>query len=387
MPVHVLASTVSSTVPTEYWAAIAAACVATSFLKTWSKGVKLLDPPSASPSTPASPALTPFTDLHGRHILVASGAFTPLGVVTLSALAHRGAQIIALTPDISAPHVIQLIHLIRDSTQSELVYAEQCDLGDLESVSAFAALWNSGDKSKQEGVRRLDALLFLPPARDELNGVQGGAKGKRTRQDEVYQLHVLARFHLVNSLLSGLLVQPPDRQVRIVSVISPFYAAGLTHFDVLSPPSASVSEKHTASSAAQQLQTLAESSYSALVGAASLRWHALTVELQRRLDLLAEADPRPKTKLPGIDVNPTGSIKATSEVQQEAQKRMRQHSNISIINVCTGFERSTDIIETFSPDLFLCFPLASTHRHPMDATPLPLALHLAPHQVSSHRGG
>ncbi|TKY84719.1 hypothetical protein EX895_005799 [Sporisorium graminicola] len=365
MPVHFFASAVSSAVPTEYWATIAASCIAISFLKTWFKGAKLLDPPSPPASTsPPTPPESQFTDLHGRVVLVASGAFTPLGVVTLSALAHRGAQIIALHPDISAPDVVQLIHLIRDSTQSELIYAEQCDLGSLESVSAFAALWNSGDKKQQEAVRRLDALLFLPPGREELHSVQldeGGRAGGGTRRREaIYQLHVLARFHLVNSLLSSLLVQPPDREVRIVSVVSPFYAAGLTHFDVLAPPPTSSNrgkkdESRSSAAKAPTLQTLSESSYSALVGAASLRWHALTVELQRRVDLLAEADPRPKTKLPGIDVHPSpapsskASAAASESIQQQAALRMRQHSNISIINVCTGFERSSDIIETFFP--------------------------------------
>lgn len=297
-------------------------------------------------------------------ILVASGAFTPLGVVTISALAHRGAQIVALTPDISSPDVIQLIHLIRDSTQSELVYAEQCDIGSLESISAFAALWNSGDKKQPEGVRRLDSLLFLPPTRDELDRVQlpAATEDRSRRKDAIYQLHVLARFHLINSLLSNLLVLPPDREVRIVSVMSPFYAAGLTHFDVLSPAPSSSKGKKGGMTTGEKLQKRAETSYSALIGAASLRWYALTIELQRRLNLLAEADPRPRTKLPGIDVqqvkatststNTSGTSKTASgggTIQEKASQKMKQHSNINIINVCPGFERTTDIIDTFLP--------------------------------------
>ncbi|EST05107.1 NAD(P)-binding domain protein [Kalmanozyma brasiliensis GHG001] len=336
MPVHILASTVSAAIPTEYWASLAAACISISMLKTWSRGPSLLEPPTTSDS---------FTDLHGRIILIASGAFTPLGVVTLSSLAHRGAQLIALTPDISAPEVLQMIHLIRDSTQSEPVYAEQCDLGDLESISAFAALWNAGDKGQKEGVRRLDGLLFLPPGREELQRVRL-AESTKGRREEVYQLHVLARFHLVNSLLSSLLVQPRDREVRLVSVMSPFYAAGLGHFDLLATQTATTKGKGPKG----QLQTLSETSFSALLGAASLRWYALTLELQRRLDLLAEADPRPRTKLAGIDPESTSSTTFThsGDIKDEAQRQMRQHSNISIVNVCPGFER-TDLIDTFFP--------------------------------------
>ncbi|SOV02010.1 uncharacterized protein UDID_04894 [Ustilago sp. UG-2017a] len=379
MPVHFLASAVSSAVPTEYWASLAASFIAISFLKTWSKGAKVLDPPppvlpssSFSPIPPLPQDL--FIGLHGRIILVASGAFTPLGVVTISALVHRGAQIIALTPDISSPDVIQLIHLIRDSTQSELVYAEQCDIGSLESISAFAALWNSGDKKQPEGVRRLDGLLFLPPTRDQVDRVQlpTDSGQKERRRDAIYQLHVLSRFHLINSLLRSLLVLPREREIRIVSVMSPFYAAGLTHFDVL-PPSAS-SKK--ASTTGQKLDKMAESSYSALIGAASLRWYALTLELQRRLDLLAEADPRPRTKLPGIDVQhvktaaaATGNSKGGETVQEKAAQKMKQHSNINIINVCSGFERTTDIIDTFLPHPSRLSPPSSSS--PTASQPLP----------------
>ncbi|CBQ73531.1 conserved hypothetical protein [Sporisorium reilianum SRZ2] len=341
MPVHMLASTITTLLPTEYYATAAAALVALSFLKTWSRGATLLDLPP-----------THYTPLHGRIVLVASGAFTPLGVVTLSALAHRGAQIIALTPDPSSAQVVQLVHLIRDSTRSELVYAEQCDLGDLQSVSQFAALWNAGGGEKQgAGVRRLDALLFLPPSRDELRSV----RSVQRRREAIYQLHVLAQFHLVNSLLSSLLLQPPERELRVVSVVSPFYAAGVSHFDVLANSTRSATSKGGSSKKSTtpkaQLQALSESSYTALIGAASLRWHALTVELQRRVDLLAEADPRPKTKLPGIDI-PTPTPTSTSRpdsIQAQAATRMRRHSNISTLSVCTGFERSHDIIETFLP--------------------------------------
>ncbi|SPO26607.1 uncharacterized protein UTRI_03898_B [Ustilago trichophora] len=366
MPVHFLASAVSSTIPTEYWASLAASLIAVSFLKTWSKGAKLLDPPpstSRSKDTSTIPPPPPlssdalFTDLHGRIVLVASGAFTPLGVVTISSLAHRGAQIIALTPDISDPEVIQIIHLIRDSTQSELVYAEQCDLADLASVSAFAALWNAGDKKQAEGVRRLDSLLFLPPSRQELDRVPPSPHNMKRHhgtREAIYQLHVLSRFHLVNSLLSSLLVLPRDREIRIVSVMSPYYSAGLTLFDVFNPSSTTYTNTKT-------VQSLSQQSYTALVGAASLRWHVLTCELQRRLNLLAEADPRPRTKLAGIEVDASTSASANGtstkrEKKHQASQAMRQHSNISIINVCPGFERNADIIDTF-------FPRPRLHSH------------------------
>lgn len=324
MPIHFFASTVSAAVPTEYWASIAAACVAVSFLKTWSKGAKLLDPPTSSvdAAQPAALHASPFKDLHGRVVLVASGGFTPAGVVTLSALAHRGAQIIALTPDIAAQDILQLVHLLRDSTQNELIFAEQCDTADLSSINQFVKRWNEGDKKQPEGVRRLDTLLFLPPA------VMPYSSTSR-----VYESHILGKFHMINAMLSSLLLMPPDREIRIVSYISPYYAAGLSQFDAFG---------HNGKPNSSQ------PSYSALVGAASLRWYALSVELQRRLNLLAEADPRPRTKLPGID-----PMQATT-APMPSSKTLLQHqhartSNIVLINICPGFERNADILDIFLP--------------------------------------
>ncbi|PWZ00073.1 hypothetical protein BCV70DRAFT_160884 [Testicularia cyperi] len=324
MPVHFLASAVSSTVPTEYWASIAAGMFAISFLKTWSRGAKLLDPPTRNVS--AAQHQAQFNDLHGRVVMVASGAFTPLGVVTISALAHRGAQIIALTEHIDAQDTLQLIHLLRDSTQNELIYAEQCDIGSLEDITRFTSQWNEGDKKQAEGIRRLDSLIFLPPSREQIQHMAPELAAS------VYNAHVRGKFHMINSMLSSLLLLPPDREIRIVSCLSPFYAAGLTHFDSIALPSSSQRS----------------ASFSVLTGAASLRWYALSVELQRRLNLLAEADPRPRTKLPGIDVD-----QATKSPMPKSDTLLQhQHgrtSNIVLLNVCPGFERNADVIDTFLP--------------------------------------
>ena len=67
---------------------------------------------------------------------------TPLGLVIIAMLAHQGAHIVALVPDVEAPDVVQMIELLRESTLSENIFAETCDMGDLESVSLFARRWN-----------------------------------------------------------------------------------------------------------------------------------------------------------------------------------------------------------------------------------------------------
>lgn len=296
---------------------------------------------------------------------------TPLGLVTIASLAHQGAHIIALVPDISSPDVVQLLLLLRESTKSEFIYAESCDMGSLQSITEFANRWNAGsvqataapgtatgmpateapnapasgttdeDIKAAESllhhntpqVHRLDTVLFLPtdesahkigtPRQPTANTYAGSDKAV----ERTYMYEVLGRFHLVNALLPSLLLMPPNRDVRIVSVVSPWYAAGLAEFDRISEP----------------LQGPQPSVYQpwTLMGAASLRWIVLASELQRRLDLLAEADTRSRSKLPGMDVDdvttvPIGTLKS-----------QHKRSHISSVIVCPGFERSSQLTSFF----------------------------------------
>ena len=71
------------------------------------------------------------------------------------------------------------------------------------------------------------------------------------------------------------------------------------------------------------------------------RWIVLASELQRRLDLLAEADTRSRSKLPGLDVEdvttvPVGTLKS-----------QHKRSHISSVIVCPGFERSSQLTSFF----------------------------------------
>lgn len=296
---------------------------------------------------------------------------TPLGLVTMASLAHQGAHIIALVPDLNAPEVVQLLLLLRESTKNESIYAESCDMGSLQSITEFANRWNAGSaqattapgaaagmpSAKAPGakaagvdpaaadaaesllhrntpqVHRLDTVLFLPvdegaykigvPKQPSTNA----CKGSDSHIERTYMYEVLGRFHLVNALLPSLLLMPPNRDVRIVSVVSPWYAAGLAEFDTVAQP-------------IQGTQARVFQPWT-LLGAASLRWIVLASELQRRLDLLSEADTRPRTKLPGLDVEdvttvPVGSLKGT-----------KQRSHISSVMVCPGFERSSQLTTFF----------------------------------------
>ncbi|TFY75725.1 hypothetical protein EWM64_g8283, partial [Hericium alpestre] len=93
-------------------------------------------------------------DLHGRTIIV-TGAFTPIGLTLLDALARRGAHLIALSSepiDTGSPAV--LIPLLRSTTNNENIYAEHCDLASPTSIRAFCAGFLKGDEN------RLDAIIF-----------------------------------------------------------------------------------------------------------------------------------------------------------------------------------------------------------------------------------
>ncbi|KAN0065138.1 hypothetical protein ACQY0O_001635 [Thecaphora frezii] len=368
MPVHFIADWFSSHVPSEYYASIAVALVAASVLKTWAAGPKLLDieesphlppsPPSstssssssqntgsgAAPSVSDSLSAPALRDLHGRVVLVASGAFTPLGVVTLAALAHRGAHIIALTPTLRSPRVYQLISLLRSGTNNELIYAEQCDLADLHSVSTFAAKWNQGDATPtgpggggKGGPRRLDILLFLPSEENLYSIGQGVQPSPNHPQlERAYVEEVLARFHLLNAILPSILLLPPERDIRIVSAISPWYAAGVQAFDKV------------ALDPRDKAYTLTTADPWQIHGATSLRWYALMRELQNRLHLLAEADARPRDKLPGIDPSVRRPVSTSADAAKGGGKGPRR-SNVSVICIATGFERNVDVLAFLAP--------------------------------------
>ncbi|KAK7691963.1 hypothetical protein QCA50_005368 [Cerrena zonata] len=65
-------------------------------------------------------------DLHARTIIV-TGAFTPLGITLITALASRGAHIIALSQyPLEHPQPALLIPLLRSTTDNQNIYAGPC---------------------------------------------------------------------------------------------------------------------------------------------------------------------------------------------------------------------------------------------------------------------
>ncbi|KIY67877.1 hypothetical protein CYLTODRAFT_490280 [Cylindrobasidium torrendii FP15055 ss-10] len=161
-------------------------------------------------------------DLHARVILM-TGAFTPLGMTVMANLAGRGAHVIALTEGNVANPQSQssiLVDLLRDTTKNEEIYAEHCDLYDPSSIKDFVTKFMSQDK------HRIDVVLLLHEYQH-----LGPFKALTTSKEDLElerQTLSLASFHLVTTLLPGLLLAPPERDIRIISAVNRFYAAAAT---------------------------------------------------------------------------------------------------------------------------------------------------------------
>lgn len=341
-------------------------------------------------------------DLHGTTWLVScSLTDSPAATLLLSNLASRGAQLVVLLPrshfqEDSIAQTLQLLQLLRDGTSNELIFAEQCDTTDLSSVDEFIDKWQQGQGGAGLGAgpaggraasgistpgmqsdtsrassnpRRCDGIVLLP-----YNPLGNVANGGKALEDGL-----LGRFHLVNSLLPSLLLLPPERDIRIVNWITPWYAAGAQRFreesSVHRPSGNSPTAKSTATSAPsasktsrkRQSATTKEQKTgtppavgSALTtspatvsqyGKTTLTSLLLSFELQRRLILLAEADPRPRNPLPGIMEDDEGGVKITSvdDGASRARNGKRHWPNVNVVNVCPGFERDGEVFKWVWP--------------------------------------
>ncbi|KAI0765703.1 hypothetical protein BD413DRAFT_165204 [Trametes elegans] len=246
-------------------------------------------------------------DLHGRIILL-TGPFTSLGLVTLTALAKRGAHVIVLSPyPLSHPVPSLLLPLIRSTTNNESIYAEYCDLNSPTSIRKLSTTFLTQNDT------RLDALVYAHeyPSIGHIWFFGGKARrDKEEREEKRREAASLASFLLTTLLLPALLVAPVERDIRVIHVVNPFYAAGLPVFPAFlnSTPS---------SQPRQRPLVIAE-------GLRALRTVVLTRHLQRILD-----------SLPNRAVDPK---KAKS-----AEPPPPQPSNIISLAACPGISRRDTI--------------------------------------------
>jgi NAD(P)-dependent dehydrogenase (short-subunit alcohol dehydrogenase family) len=217
----------------------------------------------------------------------------------LNSLAQRGAHIIALTPeppDTGAPAT--LISLLRSTTSNENIYAEQCDLASPASIRAFCSNYHKSE-------RRLDAVIFA----HEYAPIGNIFSRKSPDLEKQRQIASCATFLFVTLLLPLLLTAPVERDIRLITLVNPFYAAAARVFSA------------SASSASSSL-LLTE-------GRRALRTAMFMRHLQRVLDALPSG-----SQVPPTDVN-SQSIPVVSDKVQR--------SNIVAISVSPGISR-TDVI-------------------------------------------
>lgn len=320
---HLLQAGLERVLAPDHYGTLIGGFVLLLLIHTWAKGPSLLAReerleaqeqraherhPDAQPSTP--PRLR---DMAGRVVLIGTGGMTPIGVVVIAMLANQGAHVVVLVPDLAADDVVQMILLLRESTRNENIFAESCDIADMHSISSFSQRWFEGKRTyglagtPMSETHRLDAVVFLP--------TQQGTTPIGVSRDESYTYHVLGPFHLLSTLLPSLQRQPPSRDVRIVSAISPWYAAGLGRFGTIQQPyTKPIFEPWT------------------FLGASAMHELILAREWQRKLDAMAASDARPPTKLPGID--------------DQVPRLPRSH--ISSVLVCPGFDLASQLSAFFS---------------------------------------
>jgi len=134
----------------------------------------------------------------------------------------------------------------------------------------------------------------------------------------------MATFLLITLLLPAMLVAPIERDIRIINVVNPFYAAAIPRFDARF--TSSKDKKNTAISA--------RGTYSSwlLEGQRSLRTAVFTRHLQRILDALPEPDD--------------ASSSSTGTSNSKKKLIPKKKSNIMAVTVSPGVSR-TDTIAPF----------------------------------------
>ncbi|KDR85700.1 hypothetical protein GALMADRAFT_234723 [Galerina marginata CBS 339.88] len=307
MVLGILEAFASSYFPTQYILHIAVAAVTLLVLRAFSQGRRT----------------NRERDLHARVVLL-TGGFTPLGLTLLQSLAQRGAHIIALSPDpIDAQNITILISLLRTTTSNEQIFAEQCDLASPASIRAFCTKFLTGKD------QRLDAIIFAHEHKHIGSPRHFSSVSKDNEQKE-RDANSLATFLITTLLLPALLVAPAERDIRIINVVNPLYAAaaGLPFSPSFTPPSSS-SPSPSSTKPKPESIFLSE-------GRRSLHTIILTRHLQRVLDALPTAAQLPKTE-EGTTAVPVVSSKI-------------QKSNIVAVSASPGIGRVDTVASLLNAD-------------------------------------
>ncbi|KAK5991507.1 putative oxidoreductase C19A8.06 [Cladobotryum mycophilum] len=146
--------------------------------------------------------------LHGKVVLLTGGT-SGIGSQVAHELASRGAQLILLTqaPG-SDPFLVDYVQDLRESTNNNLIYAEQVDLSSLHSIRKFATKWIDNSPPRRLDMIVLCAATLTPPG--------GTRQVTEEGIEEMWMVNYLANFHLLGILSPAIKAQPIDRDVRII---------------------------------------------------------------------------------------------------------------------------------------------------------------------------
>ncbi|KAG6918267.1 hypothetical protein DXG01_015641 [Tephrocybe rancida] len=252
----------------------------------------------------------------GSRVKLLNGKIEGRVMLKSKSLAQRGAHVIALSPHpIDSPKVTIIISLLRATFSNEEIYAEQCDLASPSSIRSFCTRFLTGSD------QRIDAIIFA----HEYQHIGSSRLLRRTQtpQDATSKREAesLATFLITTLLLPALLVAPVERDIRVITVVNPFYAAAVGPSFTIPFPS----------------QSLSVSSKSTFLheGTRSLRTTIFMRHLQRILDAL------PAAQVPKTD---EGSS-AIPIVSPRSQK-----SNIVAVSVSPGIGRADTIAPLLNGD-------------------------------------
>jgi hypothetical protein len=206
------------------------------------------------------------------------GGFTPIGLTLVQALAERGAHVIVLGPEpVDSPQTSLIIDALRGRTNNERIFAETCDTTSPRSIRAFCSAFLTGSET------RIDALIFaheyphVGPAFFSKATTEDLEQARKGRSDAS-----MATFLLITLLLPVLLTSPTERDIRVLALVNPFYAAAIPTFDAAALPTPSTSSDASASTFL-------------LEGRRALRTAVFMRHLQRVLDALPNRNQAPAT--------------------------------------------------------------------------------------------
>ncbi|GAA5866083.1 hypothetical protein JCM8547_000592 [Rhodosporidiobolus lusitaniae] len=189
-----------------------------------------------------APDMMELGELSGKTYIL-TGAFSGPGLEVFSALALRGAQVIALHPSPLSPPVVQLLTLLRSATSNDRLYADACDLSSLVSVRTFVQQWSKDARGGMVGdlEARIDGVVFCDDLDSE--AVPYGVPAVEVEQAggesiERYKAEHLTGRHALVQLLMPLFLRQASTSstpVRVVNCVNPFYSAVVPGQEALDP--------------------------------------------------------------------------------------------------------------------------------------------------------